>query len=126
MKKIVIGSSMKFRDTAKEAMMILESLGMRPLFPNIDQALENGGATESMEEKVRLARDHYRAVEEADAVYFIVPGGYMGTSCKIELGYALALRKPIYFSEPTGDVALDCYPKAIVPLDRLEILKSEV
>jgi hypothetical protein len=42
------------------------------------------------------------------------------------LGYALALRKPIYFSEPTGDVALDCYPKAIVPLDRLEILKSEV
>ena len=33
-----------------------------------------------------LAIDHYTAIDEADAVYFIVPNGIMGTSLKLELG----------------------------------------
>ena len=48
----------------------------------------------------------------------------MGTSCKIELGYALALGKLIYFSEPTNDLALDCYVKKFIPLDKLILFKE--
>jgi nucleoside 2-deoxyribosyltransferase len=118
-KKIVISSSMKFRSLVKATTKALENLGYTPLFPNLDHSPEDRDVALTIEEKNRLAWDHYRAVEEADAVYFILPKGYMGTSCKIELGYALALKKPIYYSEPTHDIGLDGYPKKFISLDKL-------
>ena len=124
-KKIVIGSSMKFRSLVKSTMKELENLGYQPLFPNLDYSSEDRDVALTIEEKNKLAWDHYRAVEEADAVYFILPKGYMGTSCKIELGYALALKKPIYFSEPTNDMGLDGYPKKIISLDNLIEFNNE-
>jgi len=124
-KKIVIGSSMKFRSLVKATMKKLARLGYTPLFPNIDYSPEDRDVALTIEEKKKLAWDHYRAVEEADAVYFILPKGYMGTSCKIELGYALALRKPIYFSEPTNDMGLDGYPKKIISFDNLIEFNNE-
>lgn len=124
-KKIVIGSSMKFRSLVKATMKELDNLGYQSLFPNLDYSSEDKDVALTIEEKNKLAWDHYRAVEEADAVYFILPDGYMGTSCKIELGYALALKKPIYFSEPTNDMGLDGYPKKIIFLDNLIEFNSE-
>ncbi len=124
-KKIVIGSSMKFRSLVKATMKNLKELGFTPLFPNIDYSSEDKDVALTIKEKNKLAWDHYRAVEEADAVYFILPKGYMGTSCKIELGYALALKKPIYFSEPTKDMGLDGYPKKFISLDSLIEFKDE-
>lgn len=124
-KKIVISSSMKFRSLVKTTMKELKKMGYTPLFPNLDYGSENKDIALTIEEKNKLAWDHYRAIEEADAAYFILPGGYIGTSCKIELGYALALKKPIYFSEPTNDVGLDGYPKKIIFLDNLVEFKNE-
>jgi len=126
LQKIAIGGSMKFRSLIKTTMEKLENLGYTPLFPNLNYSSENKDAALAIEEKNKLARDHYKAVEEADAVYFILPEGYMGTSCKIELGYALALKKPIYFSEPTNDMAIDGYPKKIISLDNLKELNIEL
>ena len=125
-KKIVIGSSMKFRSLVKATMKNLEELGFVPLFPNIDNSSEERDAALTIEEKNKLVWDHYRAIEKADAVYFILPKGYMGTSCKIELGYALALKKPIYFSEPTNDIGLDSYPKKFISLDNLIKFNGEL
>ena len=124
-KKVVIGSSMKFRNLVRATMKELENLGFTPLFPNIDYSSENRDVASTIEEKHRLVWDHYRAIEEADAVYFILPNGYMGTSCKIELGYALALNKPIYFSELTNDVGLDGCPKKVISLDNLIEFQNE-
>jgi len=124
-KTIVIGSSMKFRSLVKSTMKELENLGYQPVFPNLDYSSEDRDVALSIEEKNKLAWDHYRAVEEADAVYFILPKGYMGTSCKIELGYALALKKPIYFSEPTNDMGLDGYPKKFISLNNLIEFNNE-
>jgi len=124
-RKIIIGSSMKNRSLVKQTMKDLENLGFTPLFPNIDHSLEESDVADTVEEKNKLAWDHYRAIEEADAAYFILPGGYMGTSCKIELGYALALKKPVYFSEPTNDIGLDGYPKKFISLDNLIEFKKE-
>ncbi|MFH0856641.1 MAG: nucleoside 2-deoxyribosyltransferase [bacterium] len=124
-KKIIIGGSMKFRDLIKETMGRFKNLGITALFPNIDYTSENRDVACDENEKLKLARGHYRAIEEADAVYFILPKGYMGSSCKIELGYALALKKPIYFSEETGEMDLDCYCEKIIPLGRLEMFMDE-
>jgi len=125
-KKIVIGASLKFRDIIKKTIEELSNLGFDPLFPNINISSENHDVASSLDEKARLAWDHYKAIEDADAVYFILPSGYMGTSCKIELGYALALRKQIYFSELTKDFGLDCYPKKIISLESLSEFKKEL
>lgn len=122
--KIVIGSSMRFRDVVKATMEQLRHLGLKPLFPNVDMSSENRDVAETPEEKARLAQEHYKAIEESDAVYLIVPNGYIGTSLKIELGYALASNKPSYFSEPTKDIAIDCFATGIIPLDRLELFKN--
>lgn len=124
MKKIVLGGSMQFRDVVKQTMQNLQKLGFEALFPNIDFSEKNKDIAFTMELKLRLAKDHYKAMQSADAVYFILPNGYMGTSCKIELGYAIALKKPIYFSELTNDIGLDCYPEKIISLENLEDFKK--
>ena len=118
--KIVIGCSMKYRNLVREIMRNFESTDIIPLFPNIDYSKDNKYESFTIEAKKRLALEHYRAIDEADKVYFIAPEGYMGTSCKLELGYAIAKNKPIYFSEPTNDISLDCYALEFVPMDNLK------
>lgn len=110
---------MKYRSLACETIAKLSELGLTPLFPNLDYSHENADKADTPEEKKRLAMEHYNAIDEADAVYFITPDGYMGTSCKLELGYAVARQKPIYFSEPTKDYALDCYVKGFIGTESL-------
>jgi len=119
MKKIAIGCSMKYRDILSDTMEKLSEMGLQPLFPNLDYSSENADKADTLDEKKRLALEHYEAIRESDAVYFIVPEGYMGTSCKLELGYAVASNKPVYFSEPTNDLALDCYVSKFIPLESL-------
>jgi len=111
---------MKYRDIVRETILKLEELGLEPLFPNLDYSEENKDDANTLEEKKRLAVEHYDAINEANVVYFITPDGYMGTSCKIELGYAIAKNKPIFFSEPTNDIGLDCYANDFIPIDKLE------
>lgn len=118
--KIAIGCSMKYRDLVRETVTKLTELGLIPLFPNLDYSQENFDKAGSPEEKKRLALEHYKAIDEADVVYLITSGGYMGTSCKLELGYAVAKKKPIYFSEPTNDPALDCYVVGFIPTTSLQ------
>jgi len=125
-KKIVLSSSLKFRPQIEQTIIKLKDLGFTPLFPNLNFGLENPEAEYTLELKHSLAEDHYQAIQEADAIYFILPNGYMGTSCKVELGYAHALEKPIYFSELTGDTSLDSYPIAVIPLDGLEEFRDEL
>ena len=122
--KIVIGCSMKYRDVVREVMEKLSSLGIGPLFPNLDYSDENSDHAGTLAEKKRLALEHYEAIDAAGVVYLITPEGYMGTSCKIELGYAVAKNKPVYFSEPTNDLALDCYVVDCIPTNELEKFHS--
>jgi nucleoside 2-deoxyribosyltransferase len=120
MKKIAVGCSMKYRDVVRETVKKLTELGLEPVFPNLNYSNENSDKANTPEEKKRLAMEHYDAIKNADAVYLITPSGYMGTSCKLELGYAIAIEKPIFFSEPTNDPALDCYVTKFISLDRLD------
>ena len=97
-----------------------EAIGIVPLFPNLNYSTEDKDEASTIEEKKRLALEHYAAIDEADTVYLLTPGGYMGTSLKLELGYAIAKNKPIYFSEPTNDIGLDCYVQEFIPTNNLK------
>ncbi len=111
---------MKYRSLVHQVMSELVQLGLKPIFPNLDYSHENADKADSSTEKKRLAMEHYNAIDEADVVYLITPEGYMGTSCKLELGYAIAAQKPIYFSEPTKDPALDCYVSKFIHTSSLK------
>ena len=117
--KIAIGCSMKYRSLVKEVVNNMKETGLTPLFPNLDYSENNSDEANTISEKKRLAMEHYNAIDEADVVYLITPNGYMGTSCKLELGYAIAKNKPIYFSEPTNDIGLDCYVEKFIPINSL-------
>jgi nucleoside 2-deoxyribosyltransferase len=121
--KIAISASIKFKDLICKVIEDLAALDMVPLFPNIESP---SNEVASIDLKKQLALAHYQAIAQADTCYFLTPGGYIGTSCKVELGYALALKKPIYFSEPTDDEALDCYVTKFIPVDQLQLFKSIV
>jgi len=122
--EIVVGGSMKFRDKIMDVIDELNSMGIVANCPNTSRNDPLDDKTSTKEEKLRLALDHYKAIEKADGVYFVNPGGYMGTSCKIELGYALACKKLIYFSDRTNDIGLDCYVTKFIPLDKLSDFKT--
>ncbi|MCX6716771.1 MAG: hypothetical protein NTV72_02530 [Candidatus Taylorbacteria bacterium] len=119
--KIVLGCSMKYRDLVRDTISKLESLGLEPIFPNLNYSSNNTDDANTPEEMKKLAMDHYEAIEKADVVYLITPEGYMGTSCKLELGYAIAKGKPIYFSEPTNDIGLDCYVTKFISINKLKL-----
>jgi nucleoside 2-deoxyribosyltransferase len=118
--KITVGCSMKYRGIAIETVQKLEQLGLVVLFPNLKQTDQESDVADTLQKKKQLAIEHYTAIDEADVVYLIVPSGVMGTSLKLELGYAVAKGKPVYFSEPTKDLALDCYVKEFITLDSLD------
>lgn len=121
--KIVVGGSMKFRDEILDVIDELNEIGVDAVCPNTTRNDPKKDKAKSVSKKLRLARDHYAAIENSDGVYFICIDGYMGTSCKLELGYALACKKKIYFSEKTGDIGLDCYINKIIPINKLSMFK---
>ncbi|MBI3115549.1 MAG: nucleoside 2-deoxyribosyltransferase [Candidatus Kerfeldbacteria bacterium] len=43
-----------------------------------------------------LTHDHFYKIQMADVVFVFNEGGYVGNSTTLEIGYAVALGKPIY------------------------------
>lgn len=120
--KIAISCSVKYRDLIKEVINSFDTIGITAFFPNLDNDMKEDDL--NLANMKSMALDHYKAIDEADMVYFITPNGYMGTSCKIELGYIVAKNKPVYFSEPTKDIGIDFYAKGFIPVDKLELFKN--
>jgi nucleoside 2-deoxyribosyltransferase len=115
--KVLLCGSIKHRDKIEAAAKALKDCGHYPVFPDGESVAKD---LDEASYKKAMAHEHYDAMREADAVYFVLPDGYMGTSGKLELGYAAALKKPIYFSEKTGDLALDHYPENIIPIEAIK------
>jgi nucleoside 2-deoxyribosyltransferase len=51
-------------------------------------------------------RSCFRRIDEADAILLVAPGGYIGTSVLIDIGYAFAKGKPIYITSAHEDKGL--------------------
>lgn len=117
--KIVLGCSMKYRNEAKEVFKQLENLGHTPLFPNLFHTEDNEDKATDLESKLSFAEEHYRAIDESDVCYWLTIGNRLGTSCILELGYAIAKERPVYFSHPTNDFALDANVKEFIPIEKL-------
>jgi nucleoside 2-deoxyribosyltransferase len=55
---------------------------------------------------VSLEKHHLRAIEQSDFLWVHAPDGYVGKSTAMEIGYALALDKPIFTNVMINDQTL--------------------
>jgi hypothetical protein len=52
---------------------------------------------------------HLAAIEASDFVWLVAPGGYVGQSAAMEIGYAVAKGTPVFASEVPADLTLRQY-----------------
>lgn len=100
MKSVVICGSRRFKSEMRAFAGKLRNLGVVVYEPYLFAAEK--GEWESLPDKVKgfvalgLTHDHFYKIQMADVIYVYNKGGYSGVSTTMELGYAVAVGKPIY------------------------------
>mgnify|MGYP001560022123 CR=1 FL=1 len=70
------------------------------------------------------AFSHLANIRKSDAVYIFNKGSYLGPAVTVEIGYALALGRPIFAKAPIKDITVTNFIKAVVsPLKLPKFLK---
>ena len=58
-------------------------------------------------------------IDQADVVYVVNPGGYVGKSVSVDIGYAYAKNKPIYVMRPIDDPPVMSLVKDVLSFEEL-------
>ncbi len=70
------------------------------------------------------AFQHLENIRKSDAIYIFNKGSYLGPAVTVEIGYALALGKPIYARAKVEDITVTNFIKAVAtPLKLPRLLK---
>lgn len=101
MKSVVICGSSSFAEGIREFSSKLKALGVIVYEPHLYRShseanLEKISDFNKQFIALGLTHDHFYKMRLADVVYIYNQDGYIGNSVNIELGYALALNKPVY------------------------------
>jgi NTP pyrophosphatase (non-canonical NTP hydrolase) len=110
-KVVVSGSYKRAVDALRTDFDYFGGAGCTVLSPrSLDFTRTEEGFVFTAEDDRRPARDvelgHLRAIGSADFVWLHAPGGYIGQSGAMELGYALAMSVPVFCRERPTDVTL--------------------
>ena len=112
---------MKYKEDIKRVSALLDDLKVEYLLPEMDISQEQ--ENELPELTPKLVFEHFERIDKADAVLVINPGGYIGNSVKIEIGYAKGTGKRIFFLKETGHPEIDCLAEEILLEENFDILK---
>ncbi len=106
--KFLLCSKYKYWDQWAEIKSTLEKNGHKCITPlDIDLRLFGKSGLEINETQyLEAVREYYRELQAADALYVLNYEGELGKSMMQEIGYATALKKPIfclesYYNEPS-------------------------
>jgi nucleoside 2-deoxyribosyltransferase len=130
MKSVVMCGSSRFAKEIRLFTKILETSGVNTFAPHLYRA--SGGDWSKIHEfdkkfvAMGLTYDHFRKINMADVVFVFNKNGYSGVSTTLEIGYAVALGKPIYAlsnkdPEICRDVLFQGYAKT--PKELIKFLK---
>ncbi len=108
---VVSGSFRRYFDGISETVRTFESLGMDVLSPKASRVVNPDEEfavleTDDTSDPQTLEQRHLDAITAADALYLYNPEGYIGDSSKMELGWAIALGKPVFCKELVADATL--------------------
>jgi nucleoside 2-deoxyribosyltransferase len=99
MKSVVLYGSGRFKAEARKFAAGLKKYGVTVYEPYFHRG---GEEWDKMSDQYKnytalgLTHDHFYKIKMADVVFIYNKDGYMGNSSTMELGYAMALGKPIY------------------------------
>ncbi|OGG00391.1 hypothetical protein A2Y99_00885 [Candidatus Gottesmanbacteria bacterium RBG_13_37_7] len=65
------------------------------------------------------AFSHLKNIRRSDVVYIFNKASYLGPAVTVEIGYALALEKPIYARAPVKDITVTNFIKAVLSPQKL-------
>ncbi|MBI5452442.1 hypothetical protein HY945_03190 [Candidatus Gottesmanbacteria bacterium] len=65
------------------------------------------------------AYQHLANIRKSDVVYIFNKGSYLGPAVTVEIGYSLALDKPIFSKAPVKDITVTNFIKAVMSPQRL-------
>ncbi len=130
MKSVVVCGSSRFASEIGEFSKKLKDLGVVVFEPHLYRA--SGGVWSEIKDfdkkfvALGLVHDHFYKMRMADVVYVYNQDGYAGVSTNMEIGYAVALNKPIYaYEEADSEPCRKCVFSGVVktPEDLLDYLR---
>jgi nucleoside 2-deoxyribosyltransferase len=112
MRSVVVCGSKRYNKEIAKFCKQSEKLGVLVFEPSIGEPIFENEKFQSdyVTGKIfkGLTLEHFDWVRKADICYLYNADDYIGTSVKLELGYAVALGKPIFALSPkTGDPCSD-------------------
>ncbi len=117
MKSIVICGSRRFKDEVKKFGAELEKLGVDVYAPHHHSGQDVWEKFSPDFQKfiaLGLTYDHFQKIRLADAVFIYNKGGYVGPSTTLEIGFAVALSKPVYALEKDTELCRDTLFREVV------------
>ena len=133
MKKTVVfcGSFKYFQQMEKAAKMLRKS-GIKVIVPQPSHIRHGHKPSElkTKYDKKTLSKwegegafEHLVNIVQSDIVYIFNQNSYVGPAVTVEIGYALALKKPIYALSPVKDITVSNFiNKVLKPSDLLKKL----
>jgi nucleoside 2-deoxyribosyltransferase len=82
---------------------------------------------QKLEESQRIQKEYFhQKVDPADMVYVVNPGGYVGASVTLEIGYAYAKKKPLYAMEPIAEyTVMGLIDRILTPAALIQLIQEE-
>jgi nucleoside 2-deoxyribosyltransferase len=99
MKTVVLCGSRRFKPEIREFGKKLKELGVVVFEPYLYSGQDEWAKLSDDYKKfvaLGLTHDHFYKIRMADAVFVFNKDGYVGNSTTLEIGYAVAMGKPIY------------------------------
>lgn len=99
MKTVVLCGSRRFKPEIRKFAAGLKKLGVVVYEPYLHSGQEEWESLSDAYKRfiaLGLTHDHFYKIKMADVVFVYNKDGYSGNSTTLELGYAMALGKPIY------------------------------
>lgn len=100
MKSVVLCGSKRFKPEIRKFAQVLQRSGVLVYEPYLHTASKVWEESLPEDEKrfaiLGLTHDHFYKIRMADVVFLYNKNGYCGNSMTMELGYAVALGKPVY------------------------------
>jgi nucleoside 2-deoxyribosyltransferase len=129
MKSVVICGSGRFKKEVREFANKLIEMGIvvyYPYFHGRDEEWEKLSDYRKNFVALGLTHDHFYKIRMADVVFIYNKDGYSGNSTTLEMGFALALGKPLYaFSDQDEELCRNVMFREIVktPAKLAKLLK---
>lgn len=119
----ISGSFRRALNAVGEKLVELRKMGFTVLSPRTTQAVGKVEGFLLLEGDEGSPKDieqgHLSAIRRSDFLYVVNPGGYIGPSATLEIGYALALGIPVYCLTPPSEGVIAMFVKVEPDVSRI-------